>query len=56
MSTTYVAIDVETTGLDARKDAIIEVAAVAFQGNDILDEYTTLLNPMRELPEFVTQL
>ena len=56
MSTTYVAIDVETTGLDARKDAIIEVAAVAFRENDILDEYTTLLNPMRELPEFVTQL
>ena len=56
MSTTYVAIDVETTGLDARKDAIIEVAAVAFRENDILDEYTTLLNPMRELSEFVTQL
>ncbi|MEM7115803.1 MAG: helicase C-terminal domain-containing protein [Chloroflexota bacterium] len=56
MSTTYVAIDVETTGLDPRKDAIIEVAAVTFQGNAIVDEYSTLVNPVKELPEFITQL
>ncbi len=56
MPNTYVIIDIETTGLDPRSDAIIEVAAVALQGNDILDEFTTLVNPHREIPPFITQM
>lgn len=45
MGTTYVAVDVETTGLDPSRDAIIEVAAVTFRGADILDEFASLVNP-----------
>ncbi|MFQ5401490.1 MAG: helicase C-terminal domain-containing protein [Anaerolineae bacterium] len=56
MSITYVAIDVETTGLDAGRDAIIEVAAIVFRGNDILDEFTSLVNPYRPIPAGITQL
>ncbi len=56
MPNTYVIIDIETTGLDPRSDAIIEVAAVALQGNDILDEFTTLVNPHREIPPHITQM
>jgi DNA polymerase-3 subunit epsilon/ATP-dependent DNA helicase DinG len=56
MSTTFVAIDVETTGLDPRTDAIIEVAAVSFRGNDILDQFSSLVNPHQEIPGFITQL
>ncbi len=56
MPTTYVAIDVETTGLDANRDAIIEVAAITFQGQDILDEFSSLANPNQEIPGFITQL
>ncbi|WP_420641356.1 helicase C-terminal domain-containing protein [Candidatus Leptofilum sp.] len=55
-ATTYVAIDVETTGLDPKTDSIIEVAAITFRGNDILDEYSSLVNPHREVPPFITQL
>lgn len=56
MPTTYVAIDVETTGLDPDRDAIIEVAAITFQGSDILDEFSSLANPQRDIPSFITQL
>ncbi len=56
MPITYVIIDVETTGLDPVNDALIEVAAIALQENDILEEYATLVNPHRDLPEFITQL
>src|SRR5690554_5587430 len=53
---TYVAVDVETTGLDPRRDAIIEVAAVTFQGNDIINEFSSLVNPLREVPTFITDM
>ncbi|MFN2224043.1 MAG: exonuclease domain-containing protein, partial [Candidatus Promineifilaceae bacterium] len=38
MSSTYVAIDLETTGLDPNSEEIIEVAAVTFRDQEILDE------------------
>jgi DNA polymerase-3 subunit epsilon/ATP-dependent DNA helicase DinG len=56
MPTTYVAIDVETTGLDPSRDAIIEVAAITFQGSNVLDEFSSLTNPQRDIPDFITQL
>lgn len=56
MSTTFVAIDIETTGLDANRDVIIEVAAITFRETDILDEFTMLVNPQRDVPPFITQL
>ncbi|RMH02173.1 MAG: hypothetical protein D6706_00720 [Chloroflexi bacterium] len=56
MPTTFVAIDLETTGLDPESDTIIEVAAVTFQGADVLDEFTTLVNPQRPIPPQITRL
>ncbi|MCX6039135.1 MAG: exonuclease domain-containing protein [Chloroflexi bacterium] len=51
-----VALDLETTGLDSQTDAIIEIGAVRFEGNRIEDEFTTLINPGRHIPEFITGL
>jgi ATP-dependent DNA helicase DinG len=51
-----VAIDIETTGLDSTKDAIIEIGAVRFNDHRIDDEFSTLINPGRHIPEFITQL
>lgn len=56
MSTTYVAIDLETTGLDADNDRIIEVAAITFRDHDILDEFGSLVNPHRDLSPYITRL
>ena len=51
-----VALDLETTGLDAQSDAIIEIGAVRFSGHRKEDEWSTLLNPRRPIPAFITQL
>jgi len=54
---TYVAIDLETTGLDPERDRITEVAAVRFDENGkILGAYQSLVNPGREIPYFIEQL
>ena len=51
-----VAIDIETTGLDENRDSIIEIAAVKFKGSRIEDEWSSLVNPNRHIPEFITGL
>lgn len=56
MSPTIVAIDLETTGLDPQRDAIIEIGAVKFKGERIEDEFSTLINPGRSIPYLITQL
>jgi ATP-dependent DNA helicase DinG len=56
MPDTIVAIDIETTGLDSNKDAIIEIGAVRFKDHRIEDEFSTLINPGKHIPEFITQL
>jgi ATP-dependent DNA helicase DinG len=51
-----VAVDIETTGLDPEKDAIIEIGAVRFNERRVESEWSTLINPGRRIPPFVTQL
>lgn len=51
-----VALDLETTGLDASADVIIEIGAVRLRDGQIVDEYTTLINPDRPLPDYITFL
>jgi DNA polymerase-3 subunit epsilon/ATP-dependent DNA helicase DinG len=51
-----VAIDIETTGLDNEREAIIEIGAVKFKGNRVEDEWSSLINPNRHIPEFITGL
>ena len=50
---TCVSIDLETTGLRAESDAILEVGAVRFRGDAVLETYQTFVNPGRDIPEFV---
>lgn len=51
-----VAIDIETTGLDPQRDAIIEIAAVRFSGHRVEGEWSKLINPGRPIPRLITQL
>lgn len=46
----FVAIDLETTGLDPRRDAIVEIAAVPFLDGRSGPAYTTHVNPGRPIP------
>ena len=56
MPATYVALDLETTGLDPQSDAIIEIGAVKFTREGVVDQFATLVNPYRPIPERVQQL
>jgi DNA polymerase-3 subunit epsilon len=47
---TFVCLDCETTGLEPEKDRIIEVAAVIFRGDEILETYETLIDPEIVIP------
>lgn len=51
-----VAVDLETTGFDPEYDRIIEIGAVKFQGERVLDEWHTLIDPGRPIPPYITQL
>ncbi|MGW8250689.1 MAG: 3'-5' exonuclease, partial [Anaerolineales bacterium] len=54
--TSLVALDIETTGLDPQRDAIIEIGAVRFNESRVEDQWTTLIHPGRTIPPFITQL
>ena len=56
MDRSYVAIDIETTGLDAKQDKIIEIGAVKVIDGEETERFSTFVNPRRELPERIVQL
>ena len=47
----FVCLDCEMTGLDPKDDRIIEVAALRFTLEGAIEEYETLVNPERSIPE-----
>ena len=52
----YVSLDLETTGLDADRDKIIQIGAVKFQGDQVVGTFDTFVNPGRGIPDFVQRL
>lgn len=53
---TFVVFDLETTGIGAKSNQIIEVGAVKIQNRTITDRYSTFVNPYRPIPFHITQL
>ena len=51
-----VAIDLETTGLDPANAQIIEIGAVKFQGHEIIETYSTLVDPESQIPAKITSI
>ena len=51
-----VSLDLETTGLDPARDAILEIGAVKFRGEEVVKEYRTLVHPGRPISPFITDL
>lgn len=53
---TYVCIDVETTGMSATSDHLIEVSAAKVKGGEMIDRFSSLVNPHDTLPENIVKL
>ncbi len=51
-----VAVDIETTGLNLDEDVIIEIGAVKFNGHRVENTWSSLVNPRRPIPSFISQL
>lgn len=49
-------IDIETTGGSAKRERIIEIAILIFDGNQVIDSFETLINPERSIPPFITKM
>lgn len=47
----YVVIDFETTGLNAVEDEIIEIGAVKIENMQIVDQFSSLVKPKKEISE-----
>ena len=50
----YVVFDLETTGINQERDAIIEISAVKVEKHKVVGEFSTLVNPERHIPAGAT--
>ena len=52
----YSIVDIEATGGNSKIGRITEISILKFDGQKIVDEFTTLINPERPIPPFVQKL
>ncbi|MCL2544704.1 MAG: exonuclease domain-containing protein, partial [Clostridia bacterium] len=51
-----VVLDFETTGLSPRRDRVVEIGAVRLRGGQVVEEFSTMVNPGRAIPAKVTEI
>ena len=56
LTDSYVAFDLETTGLNSQTDEIIEIGAVLMQDGKEIDRFQTFVDPHRKLERITTEL
>ena len=56
VETTFVVVDLETTGGSHSHASITEIGAVKIRGGEIIGEFQTLVNPESPIPAFITVL
>ncbi len=56
MIRSYLAVDIETTGLSPEQDRIIEIGAVRYIEGTAKEEFSMFVNPERMLPERIQNL
>jgi DNA polymerase-3 subunit epsilon len=56
IDTTFVVVDLETTGGSHSNSSITEIGAVKIRGGEIIGEFQTLINPESPIPAFITVL
>ncbi|RKN79752.1 exonuclease domain-containing protein [Ulvibacterium marinum] len=52
----YTIVDIETTGNGIKGNKVTEISIFKYDGYDIVDEFTSLVNPECEIPYFITGL
>ena len=52
----FVIVDVETTGGSPQNSKITDLAMYKFDGEKIIDEFITLVNPEMQIPDFIVRL
>ena len=52
----FIAIDLETTGLNPKEDKIIEISACKFKKGIFVDSFTYLINPEKKIGNTATQI
>ncbi|MDO4814635.1 MAG: PolC-type DNA polymerase III [Gemella sp.] len=53
---TYVVFDVETTGLSAERDRLIEIAAIKVKNGKEVDSFESYINPQMKISELITNI
>ncbi len=56
MNKLFAIVDIETTGGAAANSGITEVAIFIHDGEKVIEEYVTLINPQRAIPTYITAL
>lgn len=56
MKEQYAIVDIETTGGHANAHGITEIAIFIHDGEQVIDQYETLINPFQEIPIFIQGL
>lgn len=52
----YCIVDIETTGNGIKGNRITEISIFRYDGHEVVDEFTSLVNPECEIPFFITGL
>ena len=52
----YAILDIETTGGKFNEEGITEIAIYKFDGQNTVDRFISLVNPEKEIQEFVVKL
>lgn len=53
---TYTVLDIETTGLKPQDNGITEICCLRVAGGEILDRFSTLVNPGMPIPQFIQNM
>lgn len=54
--TTFVVVDLETTGMRSGDDAITELGAVKIRSGEVIGEMATLVDPGRNVPPYIVEI
>ncbi len=52
----FTIIDIETTGGNSKSDKMTEIAIFKHDGKQVVDTYTSLINPEKRIPFYITEL